>query len=226
MTKYIAHASIGENGKITGGSAGDQTGKEVCIRTWYSKPWGYVLRLKNEALRKQFANNMIDIAKNDNVGYNQSSRNGLLTQAIKVNYVFTKITTKCNTDCSAMVTAALLGAIYTILGKTEYQKAYKVLYAGNNCRTTSTLRSALNSLGYITVYSTSAYTGSTTNLVYGDILLKEGSHVVCYVDTGSKVSTSTATSSNTKITVDGEWGTCYNETCSKSIWNNSRWYCI
>ena len=28
----IGHASIDENGKITGGKAGDQTGKEVCIR--------------------------------------------------------------------------------------------------------------------------------------------------------------------------------------------------
>ena len=32
----IGHASISENG-TTSGKAGDQTGKEVCIREWYSK---------------------------------------------------------------------------------------------------------------------------------------------------------------------------------------------
>lgn len=190
-TKYIAHASIGENGKVTGGSAGDQTGKEVCIREWYNKPWNYLLHIKNDKIRKQFGNNMIDIANNNNVGYNQSSRNTLLTQAIKVNFVFTKITTKCNTDCSAMVTAALLGAIYTILGKEEYQKAYKVLYSGSNCRTTSTLRSGLNTLGLITVYNSREYIGGTSKAVYGDIYIKEGSHVVCYVDTGKKVTVTT-----------------------------------
>ena len=30
----LAHASIDENGKVSGGAAGDQTGKEVCIRSW------------------------------------------------------------------------------------------------------------------------------------------------------------------------------------------------
>ena len=191
MTKYIAHASIDERGKTSGGKSGDQTGKEVCIRTWYSKPWKYVLRIKNEKLRKQFGNNMIDIANNNNIGYNQTSRNTMLTQAIKVNFNFAKITKKCNTDCSAMVTTALLGAIYTVLGKTEYNKAYKVLYSGNNCRTTSTLRSGLNTLKLITVYNSSAYTGGTSKAVYGDIYIKEGRHVICYVDSGKKVTIAT-----------------------------------
>lgn len=186
--KYIAHASIGENGKITGGKVGDQTGKEVCIRTWYSKPWGHVLRILNDKVRKQFANNMIDIANNNNIGYNQINRNTLLSQGIKVNFDFTKITTKCNTDCSAMVTAALLGAIYVILGKEAYEKAYKILYANKNCRTTSTLRSGLNTLKMIDIYTSKEYVGGTSKLLFGDILLKEGSHVVCYVDDGKKVS--------------------------------------
>ena len=29
----IAHASLDEHGNIKGGNAGDQTGKEVCIRS-------------------------------------------------------------------------------------------------------------------------------------------------------------------------------------------------
>ena len=35
MAVLIGHASINEKGKVTGGKKGDQTGKEVCIRTWY-----------------------------------------------------------------------------------------------------------------------------------------------------------------------------------------------
>lgn len=40
----LVHASINEKGRITGGVTGDQTGKEICIRSYYNKPWKYVLR--------------------------------------------------------------------------------------------------------------------------------------------------------------------------------------
>lgn len=200
MVKYIVHASINENGKVSGGTQGDQTGKEVCIRTWYSKPWTYVLRLKDEKVRKQFANNMIDCANNSKIGYDQGQRNTLLTQAIKVNFDLSKIKVKCSCDCSSLVTICILGAIYKVQGKEKYEEAYKVLYAGNNCKTTSSLRKALNSLKLITLYSTFAYTGSTSKLVFGDILLKEGSHVVAYIDNGYKVCT------DEMLKVDGKWG--------------------
>lgn len=39
----IVHASISENGTISG-KAGDQTGKEICIRSYYNYPWEYCLR--------------------------------------------------------------------------------------------------------------------------------------------------------------------------------------
>lgn len=191
MTKYIAHASIDERGKVSGGSAGDQTGKEVCIRTWYNKPWGHVLRIKDANIRKQFANNMIDIAKNNKIGYDQSQRNSLLTQAVKVNFDFSKISAACECDCSSAITVAILGAIYKVKGKSEYEKVKNTLYAGSNCRTTSTLRGALLNLGMITVYTSSTYVAGTSKAVFGDIYLKEGKHVVCYIDNGNKVGVST-----------------------------------
>lgn len=201
MAKYIAHASITENGKATGGSAGDQTGREVCIRVWYSKPWQYVLRITNEAVRKQFANNMIDLVNNNNVGYDQNGRNTLLTQAIKVNFDIAKIIVKCECDCSSAITVCILAAIYKVLGKEAYEKAYAVLVVSGNCATTSTLRSRLNKLSMINVHSSKDYTGSTSKAVYGDIYIKEGSHVVCYIDDGKKVGTSIT------LTIDGKWGT-------------------
>lgn len=40
----IVHASINEKGTATGGKTGDQNGKEICVRSYYNKPWTYVLR--------------------------------------------------------------------------------------------------------------------------------------------------------------------------------------
>lgn len=45
----IVHASINEFGGVAGGQTGDQTGKEICVRTFYvySKGWDCVLRYKD-----------------------------------------------------------------------------------------------------------------------------------------------------------------------------------
>ena len=42
----IVHASINEKGKATGSKAGDQTGREICVRSYYQYPkgWDRVLR--------------------------------------------------------------------------------------------------------------------------------------------------------------------------------------
>ena len=47
----IVHASINEKGKATGGKAGDQTGREICVRSYYiySKGWDRVLRYAKAA---------------------------------------------------------------------------------------------------------------------------------------------------------------------------------
>ena len=48
----IVHASINEKGTITGGKQGDQTGKEICERTFYipSYGWKYHLRAPEEII--------------------------------------------------------------------------------------------------------------------------------------------------------------------------------
>lgn len=42
----IVHASINEFGGTTGGQSGDQNGQEICIRSYYNKPWNSILRYK------------------------------------------------------------------------------------------------------------------------------------------------------------------------------------
>ena len=43
----MVHASINEFGGTKGGQTGDQTGEEICTRSYYNKPWTYVLRYKS-----------------------------------------------------------------------------------------------------------------------------------------------------------------------------------
>lgn len=40
----IVQASINEKGTVTGGQTGDQTGREIYIRSYYNYPWDVVLR--------------------------------------------------------------------------------------------------------------------------------------------------------------------------------------
>lgn len=43
----IVHASRDEKGGITGAKDGDQDGGEICIRSYYNKPWNRVIRYGN-----------------------------------------------------------------------------------------------------------------------------------------------------------------------------------
>lgn len=168
----IAHASINENGKISGGQAGDQTGKEVCIRSWYSKPWNVVIRFKSLDMRQKVADCMIRAANNPRVGYDQPDRNSLLRYARKVGYDPYKVTALCGTDCSAVVTVACIYA-----GVPE-----SALVVNGNSATTSTLRNRLEATGKVETFTGKDYTAKTDNLLVGDILLSEGHHVAVVVE--------------------------------------------
>lgn len=59
----IVHASINEKGKITGGAPGDQTGKEICKRTFYTPSYGWKYHLRAPGLIVQSPNVKVDAAK-------------------------------------------------------------------------------------------------------------------------------------------------------------------
>lgn len=213
MSIKIAHASISENGSTKNGKAGDQNDKEVCIRTWYNKPWQYVIRFKDASIREKVAHAMERACNNSAIGYDQNERNSLLTRARSVGYDPGKVTSKCETDCSALVT---LACIYAGIAESS-------LVVSGNSATTSTLRNRLIKTGKVEVFSSSKYIASDNYLLRGDILLREGSHVAVAIENGSKAvvastsTTSTTTSSNTytktqfiknvqsaiRVTVDG-----------------------
>lgn len=171
MAIRIGHASIDERGKITGGASGDQNGKEVCIRNWYNKGWGFLARPKNSAVAEKIALACEAGCANANIGYDQSQRNTLNTQAKKVAYDLSKITTTCEADCSSFVSVCVLAA------------GVKLEYAGN-LPTTRTLQKILSKTGEFDIFTDKKYLTDTDYLRRGDILCKAGSHTVIVLDSG------------------------------------------
>lgn len=104
----IGSARIDENGKTSGGKAGDQTGNEVGTQNWYlhSKGW-VVLRAKSASVAEKIAYAMQRACDNPNIGYDQGQRSTLYNLAAKVGFDPGKVTTKCETDCSALVRVCL-----------------------------------------------------------------------------------------------------------------------
>lgn len=193
----IAHASIDEKGTAKNGQAGDQTKKEVCTRSWYNKPWNAVIRFKDAGKREKIAQLMEKAAANDKIGYDQNQRNTLLTQARKFNYDVSKVTEPCETDCSALVTLACIYA-----GVPES----KLIHNGNSA-TTRTLVPLLKATGEVEVFTLPLYTQKPDKLLRGDILIKEGSHVV--VVTQAENESKTAVKSVNEIAkevIAGKWG--------------------
>ena len=104
MAVKVGSARIDENGKARGGKAGDQTGKEVSTQNWYlhSKGWR-VYRAKNPSVAEKIAQCMERACKNSNIGYDQDQRNTLYKVAEPLGFDTAKVTTPCETDCSALV---------------------------------------------------------------------------------------------------------------------------
>lgn len=180
MAVRIGHASIDERGKASGGAAGDQTGKEVCTRDWYNKPWIAVIRPKKESVAEKIAKAMEQAAANNNIGYDQSQRTTLFTQAKAKGWDISKITTKCETDCSALIAVCVNAAGITVS---------KDIYTGNE-------KSALVNTGEFEVFTDSKYISSSANLKRGDILLGSG-HTAVALSNGTNINKSTNTATNT-----------------------------
>lgn len=178
MSILIGHASVDENGKIAGGQAGDQTSKEVCTRQWYDKSWNVLIRCKDSSIAELIAKKCEEICKNNNIGYDQKQRNTLYKLGKQINFDFSKIATKCECDCSALVCTCAIAA-----GINE-----KYLYIDNNMRTTRNMKDAFEATGQFEILTDSKYLTSDKYLKRGDILLKEGSHTIIVLENSNNVS--------------------------------------
>ena len=181
MSVTIGHASIDENGKAYNGTAGDQTAKEVCTRTWYNKSWDVVLRCTDATMAEKMAVACEQACANNKIGYDQYQRNTLYAQAQKVNFDLSKITTACECDCSSLMCVCAIAAGISPSG----------LYSGGNMRTTRNMRDAFKATGKFEVLTDTKYLTSDEYLKRGDIIVNEGSHTVMVLSNGSKATTST-----------------------------------
>lgn len=172
MAVIIGSARADERGKITDGKAGDQkNGKEVSTQNYYvhSKGWR-VFRAKDAAKRKLIAQAMESACANNKIGYDQYQRNTLYNLAEKVGFDVSKVTTACETDCSALVRVCC---------------AFAGIKVGN-FNTSAEARVLLDS-GAFTEMKGEKYTKKSDYLMAGDILVtKTKGHTVIVVSDGSK----------------------------------------
>lgn len=94
-SEHIVHASIDENGTTKGRKAGDQTGKEICIRKYYtpSYGWNYHLRYKDD---KGSAGYNMNLLKKGSANNDVTVFEILMT---KLGYYSGSIDTKYGTGC-------------------------------------------------------------------------------------------------------------------------------
>lgn len=192
MALRVGHASIDERGKAKNGKSGDQTGKEVCIRSWYNKPWDYVLRCPDRNKAKEAVKVMIELANSNLVGYDQNQRNTLYLKLKLFNFdpkAYKMCGVKTETDCSAFIYAC-------------WCCADERLRRDGNAPTTSTMKDVFSKKGF-KVLTDKKYTSSPDYLLEGDILVKAGSHTVMVLDNGSKASKSSNTKINEQKSVSG-----------------------
>lgn len=188
MGVRVANCGHDEASKYAGGKAGDQTGSEWSLREWYSYPWNYVLRWRDESLGNLFADLAIEAAQNDKIGYDQGQRDTFWKQLQAAGYRPAKIKTACEADCSSG-TIALIKAVGWLKGIKELKNC-SATYTGDMM---AWFRSAAGKK-YFTALTGKNLTDSSM-AKRGDINLNEAHHVNVTVDSGTdsdKTSGSTA----------------------------------
>lgn len=168
MRNLFAWASIGENGKITGGKPGDQTGNEVKIGNYYNFGQDKCIRFIDKVYGRKAAKYAKALAKNKAVGYNQDSRAGLYNLAEKNGWNYSKLkkalkTTNVNCDCSAYAS--------TVINLAYGKKLIP-------CCATATICDAVRKTGKLGVIKIAE---AEKKWHKGDMPLKEGKHIIINV---------------------------------------------
>ena len=73
MSVMIGQASIDETGKIVGGQAGNQSGRELNKSPWYKNGWTLVIRAKDPKIAEKMAQACEKGVANRKIGYDQAS---------------------------------------------------------------------------------------------------------------------------------------------------------
>ena len=170
MTVKIGHAYSDENIGAVGGKAGDQTGKEVLVQDWYLTKggWKSVFRAKERVVAERIAQAMEQACANDKIGYDQSQRTTLYSQAEKLCWDISKIENRCECDCSSLVSVCINASGVAVS---------KDMYTGNQ-------KQVLLATSKFDLLEDSKYLTSYKHLRRGDVLLAKG-HTAIVLTNGS-----------------------------------------
>ena len=173
MAVKIGSARIDEDGNAHGGKAGDQTGREVSVQNWYlhSKGWR-VFRAKDPAEAEKIARCMEAACANNHIGYDQWERNTLYKAAEPLGFDVSRVTTDCETDCSALVRVCC---------------AYAGIKGLPSDFRTGNMPANLAKTGRFVELTGDKYQAKSTYLRRGDILVtKTNGHTVVVLSDGPK----------------------------------------
>ena len=194
MSVMIGQASIDERGKITGGTAGNQSGRELNTCSWYANGWTLLIRAKKSATAKAMAKACRAGVKNKHIGYDQYQRNTLRQYAKVSNWNLAAITDNCETDCSAFM-AVCAEAAGVDMSKT---------YTAGNAPATFQMREQWGKTGEFEMITDKKYLTSPDYLLEGDVLVNESRHTCMVLSDGAKAKEEREVVEKSKIIVDGK----------------------
>ena len=175
---------------------GDQNGgREVSAENWYlhSKGW-VVLRAVDPAQRELIAQAMERACANDDIGYDQASRNTLYNNVKPYGFDPSRTTKKVNTDCSALVRVCA---------------NYAGIEVGDFI--TSSEAATLMATGAFEKFTDDAHCKSSDRLLRGDILVtRTKGHTVVALSDGAKAAEERQSASATPaegelVVASGSW---------------------
>lgn len=110
MMVTVGSARIDERGNANWGKAGDQNSREVATEPYYRHRLGwYLLRPKEAAIARKISLAMVEACLNNNIGYDQSERYGIINCLKKYGRI-AKINEPTEADCSSLVRACCIQA--------------------------------------------------------------------------------------------------------------------
>ncbi len=174
MAVRLAQASHDERGAYSGGQAGNQSGDELNIRTWYSRPWDTILRAYDPQLGAMIAYVAQTLVRCLLIGYDQilTQRTSLHDQCERIGWDINRIgeIQPCECDCSSLIAVILRFCGISIPKSIN----------------TSGMTAALQATGLFEVLRDPKYLTSGDYLRKGDIVLNTWHHVAICLDNGSK----------------------------------------
>ena len=174
MSCVVGSARGDEHGHISGGQAGNQTGRELATEAWYNSSKGWrVFRAKDPIKAEKLAECMLKACANNKIGYDQSNNQSLLLAVQSVGYDPAKVTSPVETDCSQLVRVC---CFYAGIPIGMFSTADEPKY--------------LLGTGEFKELTESAYTSSPHYLQKGDIMCtRTKGHTMIVVGDGDRVGT-------------------------------------